>query len=352
MGDKKFLHADKLRDWLQELSKEFSVYAPQMNGSVQEFAQYTADSEISLDLLSTEPPKKVLFPQTEYMFRYKYEKSNQDLGGEELQLTEDLPQDKPLIFACRPCDAAGFQIFDSVFAQKEISDPYYKNRRDKACIVSLACTIPDNTCFCNWVGGGPTDPQGSDVMLFPVQEGYLLEPITDKGEQLLNYKGFETAGEKATEAEELKQSSLEKMPQFIDLGDVPQKLLDLFENMEFWEQVSNKCISCGVCTYLCPTCYCFNISDESAGKAGKRIRSWDSCMYFLFTLEASGHNPRSSKAHRLRNRIGHKFSYHPHNHAGIFACSGCGRCIKYCPANVDIREVIQLVKEYKDVHGE
>ena len=111
--------------------------------------------------------------------------------------------------------------------------------------------------------------------------------------------------------------------------------------MNFWRDQSAKCVSCGACTYLCPTCYCFTITDETTGMSGRRMRSWDACMHFQFTLEASGHNPRPTKAHRLKNRVGHKFSYYPTLHDGLIACCGCGRCVKSCPVSVDIREIVQ-----------
>jgi hypothetical protein len=98
-----------------------------------------------------------------------------------------------------------------------------------------------------------------------------------------------------------------------DLRQVPQRFLALFDNMDFWMDQSARCLSCGVCTYLCPACSCFNITDENSGLKGKRLRTWDTCMSALYTLEGSGHNPRVSRAHRLRNRVGHKFCYHRRN---------------------------------------
>ncbi len=131
----------------------------------------------------------------------------------------------------------------------------------------------------------------------------------------------------------------------MDFAPAQDKLMALFDDMEFWGDVSAKCISCGACTYLCPTCYCFNITDEGAGLSGRRVRSWDNCMSHQFTLEASGHNPRPTKAHRLRNRVGHKFSYYPAIHDEVIACCGCGRCIKSCPVSVDIREIVVRAME-------
>ena len=112
---------------------------------------------------------------------------------------------------------------------------------------------------------------------------------------------------------------------------------------DFWQRWTDRCLSCGACTYFCPTCYCFTITDEGEGlseKGGRRLRSWDNCMSPLFTREASGHNPRTAKALRMRNRVSHKYWYAPDYSDGRFACTGCGRCIKQCPVSLDIREIV------------
>ena len=118
-----------------------------------------------------------------------------------------------------------------------------------------------------------------------------------------------------------------------------EKILDqIFEN-KFWEEIAKRCLGCGICTYLCPTCHCFDIQDEKKGKHGARIRVWDSCMYSEYTKQASGYNPRLYQMNRFRNRVYHKFNYFPKN-SQVFGCVGCGRCIIECPVNIDIIETI------------
>lgn len=112
-----------------------------------------------------------------------------------------------------------------------------------------------------------------------------------------------------------------------------------FTDTEFWIKQTAKCLSCGACTYLCPTCQCFTITDEGSPLEGRRLRSWDSCMSPQFTLETSGHNPRAEKFKRMRNRISHKFSYYPQSYDGAYSCVGCGRCVISCPVSLDIRRV-------------
>jgi ferredoxin len=115
---------------------------------------------------------------------------------------------------------------------------------------------------------------------------------------------------------------------------------------DFWDDIAFSCINCGTCTYLCPTCWCFDIQDEVHGKHGIRERNWDSCMFPLFTLHGSGHNPRGQKVQRVRQRFMHKLKYYVDKYGDGIQCVGCGRCIQYCPVNIDIRKVCQLMNRF------
>ncbi|MFO8031331.1 MAG: 4Fe-4S dicluster domain-containing protein [Desulfohalobiaceae bacterium] len=346
MSQTKFLPEDKLTAWLQELSSAYNVLVPvQEKGSLL-FKPFAGQEEINLSQQPTLPPKDIVFPCSETLFGFQNQKDPQHPEKVQVQLQENEPQGQNIVFGARPCGARGFRIFDQVFASDSLSDPYYQKRRQNTFFITLACQSPENTCFCHWVGSSPQDTQGSDLLLTPVQGGFLAQAVTSQGEKLLNSELLAPA-EKAQiqAAEEARENALQQLDSPPDLQEVPQDLLQVFQDMEFWEQMAAKCISCGACTYLCPTCYCFNITDETHGLQGRRIRSWDYCLSYLFTLEASGHNPRPSKAHRLKNRVGHKFSYYPQLHQQEFACCGCGRCIKHCPACVDIRSIILKLKE-------
>jgi ferredoxin len=319
-----------------------------VDGTVK-FEPYDSEREIILDAQATAPPKEAVFPQTETLLRYRYHKDPEHPETQSVDLKEDLPEDKVVVFGARPCGTRGFVIYDRVFATDAITDPYYKARRDNTAFITIACDTTEHTCFCHWVGSHPADSEGSDVVLHPVQNGYVAHAVTEKGEQLLEQAGGQAASaDQEKEAQAVHDRVMQELGEAPDLSGVPASLLQIFDNLDFWNDVSAKCISCGACTYLCPTCYCFNITDESYGLSGKRIRTWDNCMSYLFTLEGSGHNPRMTKAHRLRNRVGHKFSYYPELHGGVFACCGCGRCIKHCPMAVDIREIILRAKETAD----
>ncbi len=211
-------------------------------------------------------------------------------------------------------------------------------------VITRACTETCSTCFCHWVGSGPLDKTGSDILLTELENGYALQAVTEKGEALLAKTSLKEADanleEAVKKAHAAAGATLDKRP---DLSAAQASLAARFEDTTFWEQQTAHCLSCGACTYICPTCYCFNITDEGEGfneEGGKRLRTWDTCMASHFTREGSGHNPRTAKALRMRNRISHKFSYYPEVWDKQYSCNGCGRCISQCPVHLDIRSIV------------
>jgi ferredoxin len=174
----------------------------------------------------------------------------------------------------------------------------------------------------------------------------LLRAVTEKGEALLeSVEGLLVeAGEEDLRARDrVVTEATDRMRSEVPVEGLKAKLDGMFDHA-VWEEISRKCLGCGACTYLCPTCHCFDITDEAVEVEGQRVRTWDSCMFPLFTLHASGHNPRTSGKERMRQRMMHKFSYTVDNWGATF-CVGCGRCVRSCPVNLDIREVIRRVQE-------
>jgi ferredoxin len=343
MAAVKYIASDKLPEWLSALAANSRVLVPVQEGGGVVFRPYDGTRQPVFGSDATAPPKSSIFPACQELFHYEQGKDPEDPGKPTLKLIADTKAEPTVVFGCKPCGARGFLIFDRVYMGKKFPDPYYIAAREATTFVTMACSTAnvENTCFCNWVGSGPADTNGSDVLLTPVAGGYTVEAVTPKGEALLASPALTDGAAKAEEAEGVKTAAREALGEAPDIASAPQALLAAFDDLPFWQAQSDKCISCGACTYLCPTCYCFTITDEPAGMKGRRMRSWDACMHFQFTLEASGHNPRPTKAHRLKNRVGHKFSYYPTLHDGLIACCGCGRCIKSCPVSVDIREIVQ-----------
>ncbi|NTU59842.1 MAG: 4Fe-4S ferredoxin, partial [Deltaproteobacteria bacterium] len=237
--------------------------------------------------------------------------------------------------------ARSFVFLDKVFDQDKYRDPYYVAHRERSTVVSLACAAPPYAaCFCTSVGGEPVGGEGADVLLTRLGDDYLAEFLTPKGEALLPCFADARPADAAAEAakEEVRRAAEGAIRSRVPAREV-KPILDANFEHPFWAALHQSCLACGTCTFLCPTCHCFDIGDETKGDDGERIRNWDSCMFPLFTLETSGHNPRPSQKERWRQRVMHKFRYIPENFDTV-GCVGCGRCVLNCPVNLDIRKIV------------
>jgi ferredoxin len=285
-------------------------------------------------------PKSVFFPRTETMMKYIRTGKGVEFAGTGKEAGE------AVLFGVRPCDARSFVLLDMLFDQEQYRDTYYVDKREKTTVVALACVHPPyRSCFCTSVGGSPTSEAGADIVLTEMGDEYLVEFLTEKGAKLKAFFGDlkqADAGAEARKNEIAAQAEQEitaRVP-----AEAVKTFLDNNFGHPFWETIHRKCLACGTCTYLCPTCHCFDIADEAKGASGIRIRNWDSCMYPVFTKEASGHNPRSSQKERWRQRVMHKFKYYVDNF-GAISCVGCGRCVMYCPVNIDIRKIVDDISK-------
>jgi len=325
------LAKDKVNDVLQMLAKDANVLVPKNVDGVKKFAPLQAEGEIIWDEVNTLlPPKDSLFPQTEKM--YKFSMSNQEVTSFE----EVVEEPKTVLFGIRPCDVYSIACMDDVFFTKTYVDQFYKRKRENLLIVSIGCTKVAPTCFCDSMGLNPTNAPTADVMLNDLGNEYLVKAQTPKGEAAVAAWGSllsQGEGEVTPVSCELK----------VDMNDIPEKLLKMFDH-GIWGEVSRKCLGCGTCTYVCPTCYCFDIDAEVAGNDGCKFRCWDSCMFSEYSRMAGGHNPRPSKKERVRNRFLHKLAYFQDRY-GKMLCVGCGRCVAKCPVNLDITCFIDKVKE-------
>lgn len=338
-----FLRKERLGQAIESWRRKgYEVFLPYLEGDTVLLSPHRPDREPFFESPSVVPPKSILFPQSEVLFRFRHRKED---GRRKVELQEVLESQDVLIFGSRPCDARAFLTFDKVFLSEDPKDPYYMERRGRAVICSLTCPFPTPSCFCTSVGSGPDDKEGSDILATELEEGFYLEVLSEKGRALVEDGLFEDGSPFEQEARRRAERTRRYMRvPFAQEAGIDKKA---FEDDEFWKQVVSKCLSCGLCTYLCPTCYCFNITDETGFESGERIRSWDSCMFHHYTLEASGHNPRPTKFDRFKNRVGHKFLFFPERFDGMLSCTGCGRCVRFCPVSLDIADIVRRLKEEK-----
>ncbi len=322
---------DQFSALLAALAEEYVLYAPVNVAGKVRFGRVGSPDEVRLDdTNSGVPPKELFLPSCETLYEFAQD-----------QMTEKLPDEKRVIVGIRPCDARALTILDSVFDSEDVKDPFYISRRTNTVTVALACNEPRETCLCASVGGDPFGEDGADVLLVDLGDTYEAKAITEKGKKLL--KTVKGAKPKAGASKKLSDAARKKAGADVDVDDVVAKLASIFESPA-WKDVSAKCLSCGACSFMCPTCYCFDMTDERTPSGSRKVRTWDCCMFPQFTLHASGHNPRPTHLERFRQKIMHKFSYHPGRY-GVAACVGCGRCIRNCPVGVDLREVLGELAE-------
>jgi len=333
---------EKISELAAELMGKGTLKAPVKEASGHNFAEILDPQQVDLNFYNTlMSPKSAFFPHREDFVKYNIGKPLADSEPAILNLKQ------AFLFGVRPCDVKSFEIMDIHFNAAGIIDPYWHARREATTIFGYAydLIVPvDSADFYNTLGIFAADPQGSDIFMVKKDKELLLKSITPKGEKLLDelsvLEKASSADEKYFEGYIKKGKEHKTRFTCVDAEIIAKKLEDVFDNTDFWTKMSAACLSCGICTFSCPTCYCFDICDDTMFGKGTRSRVWDACMFTDFTLEASGHNPRTQVYQRLRQKISHKYSYHIRKY-GVISCVGCGRCTRQCPVNIDIYSIVE-----------
>ena len=326
----KVLNKTNLDSLLTQLSESAVVYVPKEVSGVLKFAPYISNDPVRLDVTNTLfPPKDLLFPQCQKMYHYGLNEAN------EMFVDPIIESGEQVIFGIRPCDMRSIECLDDVFLTKGFVDEYYQAKRDKLLTVALGCIHPAQTCFCESMGLDPNSAPAADIMLHDAGDTFIVKAQTEKGEAALTQ--WDSLLEEKEASYEKSHCTLQ-----VDARNIKQQLDNLCESDELWDAMSIKCLNCGTCTYLCPTCYCFDIDQENKYKEGVRFRCWDSCMFSEYTAMAGGHNPRPTKKDRVRNRFMHKLNYFEDRY-GKKLCVGCGRCVEKCPVGLDITVLIDRI---------
>lgn len=336
----KKINSSQFEKLFNKLKKDYNIAAPILHQKgKKELIEYSVIDDFNKIVWDKQPdtsPKNIIFPQN-------------TLLGNDYEENKEYDNDKiTIVLGVRSCDLAAIKTFDQVFIEDEMyTDQNYQDRRDNTILVGLSCEQREETSFCDVLGIDAIESDYAPIYLFKDNEIFWIKINDQKYESIFsdlpdgNQQDFEKLLN--FRRKNFNQSSFD-----LDIP-VPLPEKEIFKS-EIWEEMSEKCLSCGVCTYYCPTCYCFNFFWEGEGEDSTKYKNWDSCMFSSYTVHASGHNPRDSKDKRYRNRIMHKFSYHPLNYEGL-GCVGCGRCIDRCPVNLDIREALKLTEQFLDEKG-
>lgn len=339
----KIINIDK-NSWeqgLEQTRSSYSLTGPVRDQSTHLFKELDDGEFPDMDYRETAlSPKSILFPQSEVMLTYTTDKGKDDCN---VMKEPSRKYENRAILGLRPYDAKSFQMLKLNFDTEEYKDPYWLNAYNACTFIGLADNTPSAFDFSTSCGTGPFDEDGLDVLLVNTGDKYLAKVLSEKGQSWMDAAGFTSeAGDTASALiEEMKNKAEAAITSTISFNKIAEKtVLELFE-ADHWEETAFACINCGTCTYSCPTCWCFDIQDEMKGTEGVRMKNWDSCMTGLFTMHGSGHNPREHAWQRTRQRFMHKLKYFSDKYEQGIMCVGCGRCIRQCPANIDIREIAE-----------
>lgn len=329
----------KLNELFSLISEEQSVFAPIEKAGQVEFYPWEENSNVRLDVLNTvKSSKDFFFPQSENLVKFKVEGKNISITPEELMARPSV------YFGVRACDVKSFDILDKVFLSEPV-DSYYADKRKNGTIIALACNKPEKTCFCSLFGVDASNPAG-DVVTWIINDELYWESVTEKGNALTE-KVKSLLTETDSLAVDTKKVEIKEIIDNLPLKDLSLEgfngdaLMEKFNDPQ-WAELSRACLGCGTCTFVCPTCQCYDIRDFDTGNGVQRYRCWDSCMYSDFTKMAHGNN-RNSQVERFRQRFMHKLIYFPAKNDGEYSCVGCGRCMQKCPISMNIVKVIKAL---------
>ncbi|MBE5921334.1 MAG: 4Fe-4S ferredoxin [Lachnospiraceae bacterium] len=334
--------SNEMKTLFSAIAELRKLYLPIEKAGEVGFYLWEEDAKVRLDVLKTvKSAKDAFFPQSEHLMSFKVK----DKAIEIEQPSDDM--DDFVIMGVRACDAKSFEILDSVYLSKPV-DTYYQMRREHGLVITMACGQPEESCFCTVFGIDPANPIG-DVVTWLVDGTLYWEAKTEKGEAFtaeLTAVLAEASAEDVAAVNAQKdaiKAITEKLP-FANLnleGFDGEHLMEKFNDPQ-WAELSKACLGCGTCTFVCPTCQCYDVRDYDTGDGIRRFRCWDSCMYSDFTMMAHGNN-RNSQVERFRQRFMHKLVYFPANNNGEYSCVGCGRCINKCPIQMNIVKVIKAL---------
>lgn len=338
-----YIEAGNLNAFANKLTSRFRVFSPVLKeGRPIKGTDYTYRRLLEGDLLEFNP-YRAIEPLKSFFTRPKEEVAryfDKDSFSAEI--------DKLVIFGVKSCDLIGHKIQDYVFLEGVEVDSLYRARRENTIFISSDCTDFKEVCHCLGWEIQPYPEIGFDLNLSPLNDGYVVEVGSKRGNELIQeYKEYfvlakdtQISGRRAKRDSLVERLKRHLLPQNLVNKTIVQKLVRDGYNSDTWKQFMLTCVECGGCNFICDTCHCFLLSDAQKGNKNARLRVWDSCQYANYARVAGGANPLKLRAQRLRFRFTKKFDFFIDN-IGIPACCGCGRCIEVCPGKIDIREVLK-----------
>lgn len=332
----------RLAELVAFLASRQKVVGPvQLSHGQYKFAEVRSLEEMTLDYIPTIlPPKKYCMPQHETLLTYDVSTGQ--------QMEAQVEVEELILFGLHTCDLAGIQCLNIVFADRP-RDMHYLIRKQHLTLIGLECTdYCDSYANCAMLRNH-LPKGGYDLFLSELDDCYFVDVNTQKGELIVEESGLFTpvddSGENQLQRLRKAKKEIFKSEVPIRYQDIPRLFDETFDS-DVWRQIGEKCLSCGNCTNVCPTCYCFDVRDEPELdlSKGKRIRVWDSCQNETFAKVAGDENFREERSDRKRHRFNRKFRYPMVRYKRMF-CTGCGRCSRACMAKIDLKETINALLE-------
>lgn len=339
------ISVNQLDSLFEIIANTHTLYLPTDSNEGAKFTKWAPGAKLSEALNTARGIKDFFFPQSEDLMKFKTE-------GKKIEIIDIREESKDfVIFGARACDVRAMTVLDHVFLYQEPVDTYYKNRREHGIIMSMACTKPVESCFCGTFDIDASNPEG-DVVCYKTEDFLYMDAKTDKGEALLTALGnilSDCDDTAVNQQKELIKNRLSKLPlATLTKDSFGEGKTEKFFNAPEWAELSESCLGCGTCTFVCPTCQCYDIRDFKTDDGVVRYRCWDSCMYSDFTKMSAG-QPRLTQLERFRQRFMHKLVYYPERYGGLFSCVGCGRCLNKCPIRTNIVKVMKKLGGVSDV---
>lgn len=326
------LHSSKFLDFFSNLANDGSVFYPVLEEEKTHIVRYDTDKKFEPNfekIRTAENVKHFFFPSRDVVAAFPDDTKKK--------------AEKQYIVGIKNCDLRGIDVYDKVFLQWEPVDPIYQQRRENTIVISADCPQPEDCCFCTLVGLKPYAEGVSDINMTPVSAGLLFEALSERGEGVISRTKdlfTEVDKEQVKERDAIRKAAVKKLGTINERNfkDDIDKRVDK-ANSETIRDARNDCVECHSCLHVCPTCYCFLLSDHKRGKDVERVRTWDACYYAAYARVGGGANPRSKLDDRFWNRFQCKFNFFK-QYENFYACSGCGRCFRGCSAKIDIREIL------------
>ncbi len=347
------LQKNSILDLAKELSKVYEIYGPIVEKTTGQTLIDKVDNLEDIDLtapIPSLPPKHIIFPQIEEIISYKY-----GTPGGEIKIIPNYANTSKALFGLRSCDLAGLRCLDRFFLGQEFVDEFYRHHRSKMFIVTNTCIVPFKQCFCACTDSGPCAYEGFDLNLTDIGDYYLVETGSDKGNEFIENLNLErSVKDHADEKEKRVDRCLSLFEDIASdskawVSRVMNRVTTGFITEDVWENIGDQCFECGACSFVCPTCSCFNIVDVYKGNgASNRLRTWDSCSYEGYSRMAGGHNPRKPVEDRRNKRFFCKLSYSQSKKYLRPACVGCGRCVWVCPGDIGMPNVVTNIR--REIH--